>query len=436
MTCNDIYYHLYPLGFLGAEDRNPHLHSDDGSVTHRLADLHRWLDYFVELGVTSLLLGPVFESETHGYDLVDPFRVDRRLGDESDLVAFIDACHQRGLKVALDMVFNHVGRGHPYFQDVLQHGRDSKRCSWFHLDFDQPGYDGFSYENFEGIGQLVKLNHANAEVLDWAVRVAGYWMDRGVDAFRLDAAYAIPGRFLAEFSDQVRAERSDLLLIGEVIHGDYVSIVESSGLGAATQYELWKAIWSALNDRNFFELAHALERHSDFCEHFLPWTFVGNHDTTRIATRLSDSRHLPQAVALLFVIPGLPAVYAGDELGVKGTKYEREGGDDEIRRPLPIDPEDRDAGKPLAWQHHRQLIEMRRSRPWLQRGSLRVTQLANRTITLEVRGDQDVLVAAFNTDDQSASCEVAGDKKLIAGQTVSPTTTELPPHGWAIWSSN
>ena len=103
----------------------------------------------------------------------------------------------------------------------------------------------------------MKLNHANGQILDWAVDVATFWMDRGVDAFRLDAAYAIPPNFLAAFADRVRAVRPDVLLVGEVIHGDYVATAQASRLTTVTQYELWKAIWSSLNDRNFFELAHA-----------------------------------------------------------------------------------------------------------------------------------------------------------------------------------
>ncbi|NMQ28918.1 hypothetical protein E4Q23_14800 [Candidatus Accumulibacter phosphatis] len=115
MKRSEIWYHLYPLGFLGAEERNPAPGAVDGPTAHRLRDLVGWLDHLVELGVTALLLGPVFESESHGYDVVDPFRVDRRLGSETDLLHLIDECHQRSLRVGLDVVFNHVGRGHAFF---------------------------------------------------------------------------------------------------------------------------------------------------------------------------------------------------------------------------------------------------------------------------------------------------------------------------------
>ena len=109
MKRSEIWYHLYPLGFLGAEERNPAPGAVDGPISHRLTDLVGWLDHWVDLGVTALLLGPVFESESHGYDVVDPFRVDRRLGSETDLLHLIDACHQRSLRVGLDMVLAHYG---------------------------------------------------------------------------------------------------------------------------------------------------------------------------------------------------------------------------------------------------------------------------------------------------------------------------------------
>lgn len=436
MKRSEIWYHLYPLGFLGADDQNPAPGAVGGPISHRLADLVGWLDQLVDLGVTGLLLGPVFESGSHGYDVVDPFRIDRRLGSEMDLVRLIDECHQRSLRVGLDVVFHHVGRGHAYFVDVLAHGRESARSDWFHVDFDRQGDDGFSYANFEGHDQLVKLNHANGQVLDWAVDVAGYWLDRGVDALRLDAAYAIPAAFLATFENRVRALRPDLLLVGEVIHGDYVAIAKASRLASVTQYELWKAIWSSLNERNFYELAHALDRHSDFCQHFVPWNFVGNHDTTRIATKLIDRRHLAHALAILFTLPGIPAVYAGDEQGAEGTKYDREGGDAEIRRPLPYQPAELAGDSLLIWQMHRELIAVRRARPWLVDGALKVTHLGNRSIAFEVRSQQHLLVTLLNTDDRSVPCAIPPGLVPVAGHAVAkPEATELPAHGWGIWSS-
>jgi cyclomaltodextrinase len=427
----DIWYHIYPLGFLGAEDQNPAPGATDGRVTDRLSELVPWLDYLTDLGITALLMGPVFESETHGYDLVDPYRVDRRLGTEADLVNLIDECHRRSLRVGLDAVFHHVGRQHPYFCDVLTNRQQSAWCDWFEIDFDRPGHDGFSYANFEGHGQLVKLNHANPQVLEWAVDVGKFWLKRGVDAFRLDAAYALPPAFLAEFADRLRAARADVSLIGEVIHGDYIRAARASHLTTVTQYELWKAIWSSLNDGNFFELAHALERHANFCQHFSPWTFVGNHDTTRIATQLTDKRNLPHAMAVLFSIPGTPAVYGGDEQGAEGTKYDRAGGDAQVRRPPPYRPTELTGEHLDLWQLHHDLIAVRRQRPWLATGKLRVTRLENRFLTYEVRSSGGSLVAALSTADKTVRWNPPWGLVPVAGHAGA----ELPPHSWGLWAS-
>jgi glycosidase len=224
--------------------RNP-LHRER-FAGNRLPQLVDWLDYLAELGITALLLGPIFESETHGYDVVDPFRVDRRLGTEEDLVQLIDECHRRSLRVALDVVFHHVGRGHGHFRDVLAKGSQSAWRDWFEIDFGRPGRDGFAYANFEGHDHLVKLNHTNRAVLDWAVDVARYWVDRGIDAFRLDAAYALPPAFVAAFAG-VLAALSAAVTIAWIVAGEIAAnfdrapvfdLLEEPAVEAAAQQPL------------------------------------------------------------------------------------------------------------------------------------------------------------------------------------------------------
>ena len=320
-----IWWQVYPLGFTGAERTAL---PEGAPAVPRLRQLEAWLPHLLALGCNGLALGPVFESETHGYDTVDHLRVDRRLGTEEDLQCLMDACVQQGVRVLLDGVFNHVGRGFPRFRDVLEQGPSSASASWFHIDPDGEGPDGFGYRSFEGHARLVTLNHGNPEVADHVVRVMTEWCDRGVDAWRLDAAYAVPPDFWRAVLPRVRDRHPDLWVVGEVIHGDYAAYVESSGVDSVTQYELWKAIWSSLNDRNLFELAHALRRHADLVRSFLPQTFVGNHDVTRLASRLTDARHLRPAVALLCTLPGVPTVYYGDEWALRGVKEDRAGGDD------------------------------------------------------------------------------------------------------------
>jgi cyclomaltodextrinase / maltogenic alpha-amylase / neopullulanase len=397
-----IWWQVYPLGFAGAPmQAGP----ADGPPVHRLRRLLNWLDYAIELGASGLALGPVFASETHGYDTVDHHRIDPRLGDDADFDALVAAAHERGLKVLLDGVFNHVGPGFPH-REWLSGG------------------------TFEGHAGLRALDHAQPAVVDHVVDVCDHWLRRGADGWRMDAAYAVPRAFWAQVVPRVKAEHPDAYLVGEVIHGDYAGFVAETGLDSVTQYELWKAIWSSLNDRNLFELSWALERHAALLEAFAPLTFVGNHDVTRIASRLTDERHLAHALVLLFTLGGTPSVYAGDEQAFRGIKEERAGGDDEIRPEFPDTP---DGLAPHGWptyRLHQRLIGLRRRHPWLHRARPTVLELANQHARIEVRDGDRALVVALNLADEPVA--LPGADRVLDGAGVEGNS--LAPHGWAVLS--
>jgi cyclomaltodextrinase len=431
-----IWWHVYPLGFVGAEPAA----DGDGPVRHRLERLHAWLDYAVELGASGLALGPVFASETHGYDTVDHLRIDPRLGDEDDFDALVRAAHDRGLRVLLDGVFNHVGRGHPAFRAVLEQGPSAPTAPWFRLTWPGPWQPGMQPDaaNFEGHDALVALNHDEPAVADLVTRVMTHWLDRGADGWRLDAAYAVPTAFWSTVTARVRAAHPDAYLMAEVIHGDYATFVRESGVDAVTQYELWKAIWSALNDGNFFELAHALERHDALLDTFVPLTFLGNHDVTRLASRLTDERDLPAALVVLLTVGGTPAVYAGDEQAFRGVKEDRAGGDDAVRPPFPDSPAElAPFGRPVH-RLHQELLGLRRRHRWLHRARTRTLHLANEQFCYETTAGEQRLVVALNVGDEPAELPAPSAGALLAGEaTVTAPGTDaarvrLPGHGWAV----
>ena len=347
-----IGWHVYPLGFVGAPAR---LESQE--VSHRLAHLGAWLDHAVALGCSSLALGPVFSSASHGYDTLDYFTIDPRLGDDDDFDHLLQAAHARGLSVLLDGVFNHVSRRNRIVQDAQSAGPDSdagrmvRSCAG-RLDV------------FEGHSDLVALNHDNPAVREHVTRIMNYWCGRGVDGWRLDAAYSVNPEFWAAVLPPVREKRPDVWIFGEVIHGDYASIVRASGMDSVTQYELWKGIWSSIESRNFFELDHALGRHNEFSDAFTPMTFVGNHDVTRIASRVGQDGAV-LATAILATIGGIPLIYYGDELAYRGVKEERFGGDDDIRPVFPASPADLSNLGADTLRAHQNLLGLRRRHPWL-----------------------------------------------------------------------
>ncbi|MCO8270611.1 alpha-amylase family glycosyl hydrolase [Actinoplanes sp. TRM 88003] len=380
-----IWWHVYPLGFGGGFRR-----------------LTGWLDYAVELGVNGLQLGPIFASETHGYDTTDHFRLDPRLGDDADFDALIAGCRERGLQVMLDGVFNHVGRSFQAPESWFKHTASGERAV------------------FEGHGALVELNHDEPEVLDHVVRVMNHWLDRGATAWRLDVAYGVPPAFWKAAVDRVRPERPEAWFTGEILQGDYVTFLRDSGLDSITQYELWKATWSSLNDGNFFELAWALERNNEVLGAGQPLTFVGNHDVTRIASKLTDERHLGHALAVLFTVGGVPSVYYGDEQGFRGVKEDREGGDDAVR---PAFPESRDDLAPYGWpvfHLHQRLISVRRRHPWLVRSRTTAEQLTNEAVALVSADGDNRLVTLLNVGDEPYRFTVDGSE------------VEVPAHEWKI----
>ena len=426
-----IFWHVYPLGFAGT----PADGAPDAAPVPRLRRLIGWLDYARDLGCSALLLGPVFAASTHGYDTVDYYRIDPRLGDDRDFTDLVDAARSRGLRIVLDGVFNHVGRGFPRFARALADGPSSAAASWFRP---RAGDDGqVTYETFEGHHGLVALNHESPEVAAFTGDVMNHWLDRGASGWRLDAAYRMAPRFWARVLPGVRERHPDAWFCGEMIHGDYAGYARAAGLDSVTAYELWKAIWSSLNDGNFFELAWALKRHDAMLDDVTPQTFVGNHDVTRLASRLADDRHLGHALAVLCTVAGVPSVYYGDEQAFRGVKDERAGGDDAIRPAFPADPAElAPEGRPM-YRLHQRLIGFRRRHPWLLRARTEPVHLTNRAMALSATSpgaDSRVLTLLNVSDDPYRfPLEIPGPGLAESDPPASPDDPLLvPAHGWAV----
>ena len=322
-TKESIFYHIYPLGLCGAPERN----DLNSHIVFRLEKLIPWLDHIQSLGANAIYLGPVFESSSHGYDTIDYYHVDHRLGNNDTLRRFSEEAHQRGLRLVLDGVFNHVGRDFWAFKDVQQFGENSNYCEWFHnLRFNEVSQmgDPFNYESWQGHYRLVKLNLSHPDVRAHLLDAVAMWIEQfDIDGLRLDAADSIDFDFLRTLNHFSKSKRPDFWLLGEVVHGNYRDWANPQTLDSVTNYQCYKGLFSSLVEANYFEIAYGLNRQfgaNGIYKDLDLYNFVDNHDVDRVASKFEDPALLYPLYLLLFAMPGIPSIYYGSEWGLKGEK--------------------------------------------------------------------------------------------------------------------
>jgi cyclomaltodextrinase len=399
-----FFYHLYPLGFCGAPERNDF----SSPPSPRLEKLLGWLDHLSQLGVNALYLGPLFESSSHGYDTADYRQVDRRLGDNRTLTSLSAELHRRGLRLVLDGVLHHVGRDFWAFRDLQTRGQGSAYRDWFSgVDFRarSPLGDAFTYDNWEGHAELVKLNLRNPQVRAHLLEAAEAWIrEFDLDGLRLDVAYLLDEEFLRELGGRCRALKADFWLLGEVIHGDYRRWLDPGLLDSVTNYECYKGLYSSHNDRNYFEIAHSLNR--QFGEHGLYrdrplYNFADNHDVDRVATSLREPAHLYPLYCLLFTIPGVPSLYYGSEWGMAGSKTS--GSDRALRPSLELEQAARESPHPQLAASIARLAGVRAQSRALRRGSYRPLFVGAEQFAFERRCDGETVLVAVNAAGEPAA---------------------------------
>lgn len=398
-----VFYHIYPLGMLGAPKDN-----DYGEPVHRLRELDEWIEHIANTGFNAIYIGPLFESVGHGYETTDYKKLDSRLGDNEDLKAFVKKCHGKNIRVVFDGVFNHTGRDFFAFRDIVQNRENSPYRDWYcNVNFygNNEYNDGFSYDNWGGYNLLAKLNQRNTEVKNYICDVIRFWVSEfDVDGIRLDAADVLDFDFMKTLRSVANEVKPDFWLMGEVIHGDYTRWVNEGTLHCVTNYALHKAFYSGHNDHNYFEIAHTVKRLYDMGgnrpDGLRLYNFVDNHDVERIFTKLNNKAHFVPVHILLYSLPGIPSVYYGSEFGIEGKK---EKFSDASLRPALRYEDYSDAAENNS---HTRLIaalgRIRNSVKILSYGDYREITLTNRQFMFARQMNGRAVIVVVNNDEAAA----------------------------------
>lgn len=425
---DSVFYQIYPLGFCGAPQQN------DGISVDRIRKVTDWIGHIRKTGADAVYFCPVFSSDTHGYDTRDYRTLDCRLGTNEDFAQVCRALHEAGIRVVLDGVFNHVGRGFWAFQDVLRNRENSPYCGWFpnlRFDWDDNYHDGLFYEGWEGHYELVKLNLYNEDVVHHLFDcIAGWVREFDIDGLRLDVAYSLPPEFMRRLREFCDGLKPGFFLLGEMLSGDYSRLMNGDMLHSVTNYQAYKGLWSSFNDMNLFEINSTLEE--QFNRRYVgshPLNFVDNHDVTRVASLLTNPAHLKLIYALMFAMPGIPCVYYGSEWGAKGKK---EDGDNALR-PFFEEPEENGLTKFIA-----RCAAAHKQEEALSRGGFRKVLLTNRQYIFERTCGEDRILVAINADGEPFTAHFNAN----AGRAMDLLTdkphdfgggSELPPYSAAYW---
>ena len=433
-----VFYHIYPLGLAGAPKQN-----DYGEPVHRLNTLLPWVDHIKEIGGSALYIGPLFESVGHGYETTDYKKLDSRLGTNEDLTAFVAYCHEQGIKVIFDGVFNHTGRDFFAFKDIQVNRENSQYKDWYcNVNFwgNNEYNDGFSYDNWGGYNLLVKLNQKNPAVVDYICDVIRFWVSEfDVDGIRLDAADVLDFDFMKALRRTANEVKPDFWLMGEVIHGDYSRWVNGETLHSVTNYTLHKALYSGHNDHNYFEIAHTVRRLQNMGTLRL-YNFVDNHDVERIYTKLTNKAHFAPVHVLLYTLPGVPSIYYGSEFGIEGRK--EYGSDDSLRPALNIEDYKDSVKTNPCTALIAALGKVRQAVPALSYGSYDELMLTNRQFAYARDLDGTRVIVSVNNDDAPAGMHLAAGNctayiGALSGEKVSVQDGHInitqPTNSGEIW---
>lgn len=429
---NKIVYQVFPARFATTENVSSEIWYKTPmdaftDLKGNLKGITQRLDYICDLGVDVLYMTPIFKSKsTHKYDTIEYYTIDPSFGTTEDLIELVDVAHAKGLRVVLDGVFNHSAPEFFAFKDLENNWESTPYRNWYYTKgkpvrpesrLVKPNYKCFSY-----FGGMPKLNLENEETANYFIDVALYWLRTAkIDGWRLDVGDEVSHYFWRKFRHAVKAEFPDALIVGEVWHyaadflqGDnWDSVMNYPFLNAAMDFVAKEEITATqfLNDLGF------LRGNLNNACHSVLWNLLDSHDTPRVLHRCGeDKRKMKLMAAIQLLLPGMPFLYYGDEVGMTG------GRDPDCRRGMLWD-EDRQDKEMLTY--YRRLIQIRKETPRLTEGDPDA-QLSDdeKGLVIIHRGD---LVLLFHGRDGEISVDLTGtnlitnmpfDGKLGAYQAV------------------
>ncbi len=420
-----IFYQIFPDRFYNGDPANDSASFQPWGAEPTIRDYQggdlrgiiRKFDYLLDLGINALYLTPIFQSAAnHRYHAIDYFTIDPTLGTLADFKALLDTAHRNNVRVVLDGVFNHTGRGFFAFNDLLENGQHSRYQDWYHVKkFPLDAFSEGKAENYLAwwdMKDLPKLNTKSPAVRKYLMDVTRYWLEQGMDGWRLDVPAEIDDdEFWAEFAETVRRTNPEAYTVGEIweVAPRWVG---PQKFHALMHYPVRSALLDVLaNGKGVTEFAKTVEGFFDVYarEHaYAMYTTLGSHDTPRILTELKDDlAQLKLALLFLFAYPGAPAIYYGDEIGLAG------GQDPQNRRAFPWDEAKWNADLRAFVQ---KLIAVRKAQPALRRGDF------NRLLL-----DAEHSIYAFTR------C-IGEDKTLVVlnlGPSAREITLSVKDIGWA-----
>lgn len=290
-----------------------------------LCGIEKRLDYLIGLGINALYLTPVFRSvSNHKYDIEDYFSIDPMFGTERDFASLMRSAHEKGVRVVLDAVFNHVSSRCIQFQDVLKRGKSSPYFDWFVIHGDRVDPQSVNYECFASCDYMPKWNTSNPAVQQYLIGIALYWIDKfDIDGWRLDVSDEVSHAFWKKFTAAVKAKKPDCAIIGENWH-DANPYLRGDQYDCIMNYAFTKAcldffVFGGLNAEGFAQKLNALLMRNTDTVNAMMLNLLDSHDTHRFISQASGSvTKLSSALAVTYLFSGAPCIYYGTEIAMEG----------------------------------------------------------------------------------------------------------------------